>query len=380
MSIETLIIVMEALNLPESCFSVPMVPNEQDLTKTQEETRKRIFRRNRTRAAIASHIAKIWECFPKGGLALVKMESLSDNKVNYGVHQRNLGYDMVDIANNTNFPVGTKSLGLRYENEHTCRRMHREMCEFSAKNLEFLQHIHTSVRLSYPKLKFRTDNYMRVNLVVGAKTGEHTDTMRGATPNFMLIQQKLPEDPVQSPFQLRIRLFPRFRVSVVKYDGQLWIPFRIRPSELVMIGVKNNQPHFYMFPTATIDELEAYGDIPDYIIVGIKAKKLQVLPWEYSVHYTTKTLPMKPLEQVLEDAKANRAVIPKKVFRYESTTDKWIKFYGWMHSHSWVVGTYHLLRRIHVFYRAIREETSSARWRKKIATDEPINYTVYKKA
>ena len=37
------------------------------------------------------------------------------------------------------------------------------------------------------------------------------------------------------------------------------------------------------------------------------------------------------------------------------------------------------MRRIHVFYRPVREETGAARLKKKSDTEEPINYTVIEK-
>ena len=63
------------------------------------------------------------------------------------------------------------------------------MCQASEKNIDFLRLIHQSIQLKYNWFHDRTRSFMRVNVVIRAQTKWHTDTMRGATPSFILVEQ-----------------------------------------------------------------------------------------------------------------------------------------------------------------------------------------------
>jgi hypothetical protein len=280
---------------------------------------------------------------------------------------------MEDGGEPTTTPKGTRSMGLRYDNEHTVRLRGRVMCEFSETHLEFLQAIHSSIYYQFLKMRKITEEFMRANLVVGAMTSPHIDTMRGNTPNFVLIDT--PYDDSVTPFTLQVRLFPNFKTSVVMLDGQLFIPHDQRRRHLTLIGMKDNKPHYYVYPTETIERLEAYGDIDGYIVVGIKNKKLQVIPEEYTIYQSTEAMPLLSLQEVFDIAGRHPASKPKRMFMYFSEPLKWHKFYGWKHSHNLLKGCDHRTRRIHIFYRPVREETAAARLRTKLKTKEPINYT-----
>jgi hypothetical protein len=344
----------------------------------QEEKRERLklsqrkFRANcRTKAQYL--LEKAWDLFPKKGLDRLKANCLCDTNVNYGGHQLSLGFDLTDITPLTDQLVGTRSLGLRYENEHTVHLRGREMCPYSAQNIDFLKSVHSSIHYRYPKLRTTTKEYMRVNLVAGAKTSPHTDTMRGATPNFFAVEKG--EEDGTTPFCLQVRKFPNFKTSVVLLDGNMFIPHKQKRSHLILIGLKEDKPHYYVYPTETIEKLEAYGDIKSYIVVGIKEEKLQVMPDEYAVYNSTQSMPLISINDIFQIAKENPATKPKRLFSYLSEPGRWHCFYGWKHSHNILNGCDYRKRRIHVFYRPVREETSSARLRTKRATNCPINYT-----
>ena len=206
-------------------------------------------------------------------------------------------------------------------------------------------------------LREAVESFLQVQLVVGAKTGEHTDTMRGATPNFILIEG-------DTTFILRIRKFPNFHSSVVCYQDKYYIPHSLCPESLVMIGENEaGCPNFYKFPAVTVNQLEPVGDLHQFITVGIKQQKIQVLPSEYSVHHTTATLGMLTFADVISEAMRNPVKVkPKRMFWCFNVPNKWHMFYGWKHAHKWIdsVDSWRA-RRIHVFYRPIREETSAAR-------------------
>lgn len=318
-------------------------------------------------------ISIIWPLFPPNGLDKVKANCLCDTNINYGGHQLSLGFDLAGDELLDDQVVGTRSLGQRYENEHTVRLRGREMCVFSEKHIEFLKAIHSSIFYQYPKMRKITDQFMRVNLVAGAKTSPHTDTMRGATPNYFLVDAPANDNSI--PFCLQVRKFPNFKTSVVLLDGKLFIPHKQKRSHLILIGLKNDNPHYYVYPTETIEKLEAYGDTVGYIVVGIKKNQLQLMSDEYKVYETTKEMPLISIQDVFDIAKRNPRKKPATMFSYHSKPGMWHTFVGWKHSHNLLQGTDHRGKRIHVFYRPVREETSAARLRTTKANQEPINYT-----
>ena len=316
---------------------------------------------------------QIWNLFPPNGLDKVKADCLCDTNVNYGGHQFSLAFDLCEDGSFEDYVVGTRSLGLRYENEHSVKYWGNDMCLFSRKHINFLNAIHSSIQMKFTELKRLTNDYMRVNLVAGALTSAHTDTMRGATPNFFMVEKAANDEKI--PFCLLVRMFPNFKTSIVRLDGELFIPHKQKRSHLILIGLKNGNPHYFVYPTKYIEKLEPYGDLKGIIVVGIKGKKLQVMSDEYKVYTTTATMDTITYRTAFELATKHPAKKPFQMNKYYDKPEVWHKFVGWKHSHMLVTNCDHRLRRIHVFYRPVREETSAARLRTTKKTGEPINYT-----
>ena len=126
----------------------------------------------------------------------------------------------------------------------------------------------------------------------------------------------------------------------------------------------------------TIDLLEPYGDLVDYISVGIKDGKIQVIPWNYQVFESPRDMPLLPWESIMAHVSQNPVSAKKPRIRYLAKTDRWETFYGWQVAHKWLEGTDSDNRRIHVFFRPVREETPSARIRTN-SEGVPMNYTFY---
>ena len=64
---------------------------------------------------------------------------MKDRLVNYGLHELNLNWHLVGAEDITDIEIGQRSLGLWYENEHTEVLNNKRMCDFSVKNIDFLQ-------------------------------------------------------------------------------------------------------------------------------------------------------------------------------------------------------------------------------------------------
>ena len=308
-------------------------------------------------------IKKIWNLYPDNKVKRCKLNCLRDNKENYGGHQLDLGFDEVVSNEEAGMRLGTGTMGIRYENEHWVPAKHRLMCEDSEENVDFILAIRELVHTQYPNMKPSSNmltpitDFMRVQLVVGARTGWHVDTMRGPTPNLILIEPG-------SNFTLHVRKFPDFRTSVVKYDGNLFIPTNLSPksldAELTMIGLKDGKPWFYVFPEAVLDKMEAHGKLP-FTVIGIKEHKLQVIPLEPILVPDTKILVGVPIKDAFDYANEHPAVKPKHVNQYINDNTRFGLFYGWKHAHRWLACTDHLCRRLHIFFRLVREETPTAR-------------------
>jgi hypothetical protein len=263
----------------------------------------------------------------------VNFKWINNPSVCYGLHQLNLGFGEVSSTDGTtlkakNLKVGSKSLGLSYDNAHTARMFSREMCIASQKNIDFLRLVHRSIQVKYNRIRQQTMNFMRVNVVVGAKTKWHTDTMRGATPSFILIKQG-------HSFQLQVRNFPHFRSSVVIYKGKKYIPHELGDKEIVLIGQQNGKAQFFLGPVSIFDKLQPFGTLEDWIIVGIKKGKLQVISSEFEAIGSPKDLDLINFENAVEEAELHPQTIPRRNMRFLTGKNGWEKFHGWKHAHSW---------------------------------------------
>jgi len=72
-----------------------------------------------------------------------------------------------------------------------------------------------------------------------------------------------------------------------------------------MIGIKDGAPHYYSLQPSVIDDIEPYGNLNLHIVVGIVRGKLQVCPWKYTVHQSTKDLKLLDFAEVVKEAAKN---------------------------------------------------------------------------
>jgi hypothetical protein len=324
-------------------------------------------------------LAKIWNLFPSSALKKLRPDDINIPDTNYGLHQRTLGLHVLteeylqqfqeeirEFIPDGNF--GAKSLGLRYENEHSVNKYHQDTDVISRKHMDFLNAIAAAISIKFPNYK-DIEKYLRVNINAGPRTKWHTDCLRGYTKNYILIQPN-------SSFILVVRQFPNFHSSVVIHNNQKYIPLHLGNDGLIMIGENEGRPHFYRFRKEVIDELQAFGNLVDFVVVGIKEGKIQVIPTRKEVWESPGDLPLKLIDEVFVQASNHPAKKPKKIFTHLHNTDRFLEFTGWKHAHRWNSFSNHVCRRIHVFYRLVREETSSARLHNYESTGLPKNYTI----
>jgi len=160
---------------------------------------------------------------------------------------------------------------------------------------------------------------------------------------------------------------------MVLLDGELFVPHKQKRSHLMLIGLKNDNPHCFVHPTKHTEKLEPCGDLKGIIVVGTKGKKLQVVSDEHVVYPTTQTMDLISYRTATKLATQHPATKPFQMNKHCDKPDVWNKFVGWKHSHMTAPNCDHRLRGIHVFYRPAREETSATRARTKQQTGEPTN-------
>ena len=115
-------------------------------------------------------------CFRRQGPQKCRNECMKDGLVNYGLPELNLNWHLVGAEDITDIEIGQRSLGLWYENEHTEALNNKRMCDFSVKNIDFLQACDKLVKLTQPKYK--------VDACLAATHKEGKDFAHQSEPNL----------------------------------------------------------------------------------------------------------------------------------------------------------------------------------------------------
>ena len=343
-----------------------LTKQESAASKTDKEDRKRIMatlrqRRRRERMRLAKGdpktiqlcrrlmLVQVWRMHPKGGFSY---NDSKDPNVNCGSCDTTLRYAGTD---NLTVKPGRLSLGLVHDNGHTSHVRDRPMCFNSEKNFLFLSLVKQYLCRFFPQHRHMMQ-CMRIGCVQGAMTVEHNDTMRGATPTFVFIQPS-------SNFQLRVRQFPLFKVSVVLHNGVPCVPHQHREGlGLTLIGYWGGRASYILLPEREVENLLPHGNLNNLIVVGVKEGKIQVIPANYQVFHTTRDMECVTFQRILEEASKCRVHSkPRYMCRYTKDDRHCTKEYLWMKAHKWQSGSNYDCSRFYAFFRAIREETTSAR-------------------
>ena len=310
-----------------------------------------------------------------------KKSQVGTTTIDYGGHQKALNFpteselfpefnatqtipkDIQDIIR-----IGTLTIGLVYEGDWKANSKYagkgkRTMCLVSERYLPFLKLVKIMLEpMVHPTLKLLMDDSMRVNLLRGASTIAHTDAYKGNPPNYMYIPKEVGIDPGYLCYDV----FPKFKHSMVKLFGNVYIPhsYSEASGECRCIGAHPrdpNKPIYYVFPHTVIDHMEPYADL-SFGVVGWKANgELQIVEKDEDCCLYTKPLIFIEYtwQQILYFASKTRVhKRPRKRVYKLCKTNTWMEFEASMYRHWWVGNPYTL--RIHVFFRTIREATPSS--------------------
>jgi hypothetical protein len=336
------------------------------MTDAKKESVKAADRKRKNNAWI-EHAMKIASDFPPN-----KLMSNGGADGDHSATNLNLPADTYP-ASDSAIKQGSLTMDLRHDKEGKLK-IDKEglvFCAESERLYDYLDAVYSS--LIHKKIFDFTHTYLRVQATIGTKTRLHTDTMRAATPNAIMIHEE--------GFQLKIHLFPSFKCSLVKYQGRVFIPFSIDPDDgITLIGCgRGNQPGvvendfndsatYYVIPLDELKNLKPYFMLP-HIVVGIKDGKLQVIPMSEMDQPKVYGDSNKPLsfEEVTfrQVVMTDRTHVPRmrKPPKRTATITKpnvWHKFNGWQHAHEVVEGSNCDVPRTHVFHEFFREHPASS--------------------
>jgi hypothetical protein len=331
---------------------------------TYEQRKKyntnRFYKRLEDKKKIREANLQVEASFPRSALKKRYGFGSGNSRTDYGGRNAALNFPETPPPRET---VGTLSIGRRYENGQKETAFGKVTCLNSERYAPFMDLVAKSLSLisNFPQ------DYLRVNLISGAATLPHTDSLRGLAPNYVMFH-----DPGGA---ITWKTFPMFRCSVVTLHGRLYIPMgysEIKGLKLygrpIHDGSKGAQK--FLFPKEALDDLEPYGNL-NCAIVGIRAGKLQYLPFNegYKVYNSPTRLPTTQLDRILLSAEARRVPTkPRQTVRHLDKIHEWQKFEGWKYIH-FFSGTNICARRTHVFFRPIREVPTGTNYH--FAADNP---------
>jgi hypothetical protein len=305
----------------------------------------------------------VFQLFPYRHLSKLAKESEGEPNADYGSNQQTLR--MYHYTG-----TGVLQIGLMYTSDQKVQTMGKGVrirCQKSEKNIKFLKAAQQSVSYAYPGTIIGDClKTMRATCIVGARTGCHTDTFGGPTPNRYL--------PHGDNCDLLVFKDIDFRCSLVRYKGHNFIPLSYDTSSgLQLVGVHPEKPSSCrLFEIVGIGEdlkeLTTVGML-DFIVLGVKEGKLQCCPFpepgapiEGNIPSPT-VLGLHPFTRALEASLRHPKVNCGRSVRIGREAHKWSSFEGWRHRHKFV-GKAPMCPRTHIFFRTLRQQCTSDNFRR----------------
>ena len=242
-----------------------------------------------------------------------------------------------------------------------------EPCKDSGRHMGFLQEVAKSLFRSgiidSPDGKRQS---LRVAILRGILSDWHIDSFGGITNSHLCYLSNPDPNSASLDFCCTVLLWPKFKSSVVRHDGKLYVPFHYDTStgNLVLIGTDNQDCRdlkYYVFPDTVISDLEPVGDLR-VVVCGIKGgareNHVQCMKFE-----ETTTAIYDKDDDIMEKASwvdlinpgkhlINNPTIPNPRYFFHTTHDHWFSFPGWRYLHCFTGNA--MVPRINAFHRHIR--------------------------
>lgn len=244
--------------------------------------------------------------------------------------------------------------------------------------VEFLKDLKLAIakekRISKKKLEC-----MRLNVLKGANTLCHTDTMRcSMIPNhFILFPSKKDEIGEDSKFCLMVHKWPRFKTSIVLFEGRQCIPFHYEEGpkgsqfefakgkrsggflQMITFCSKTGNAKWLIVPPNMISDLVPYKRLDGIAVLGIRKGMIYITTKKYKIYETWNEVELKPWNEVVKSDIIDS--IPKRKIDYLDVPYKLYQFNGWELRHEVEKGSDISYIRMHIFCRNIRPTQSCAR-------------------
>ena len=153
-----------------------MVPYDQQQKYNAQRRYKRLAKKNM--ANIANR--EVAELFPRSALTKRSVVACANYQTDYG--GRNAALNFPATAAPPREKMGTLSIGRCYENGQKESAFGRETCLKSQKHALFMD----KVAESLSTVSDVPQEYLRANMISGAETLPHTDSIRGLVPNYVM--------------------------------------------------------------------------------------------------------------------------------------------------------------------------------------------------
>lgn len=334
-------------------------------TNPGKRAQQRMKVREKIRIEKAIEAKTIADLFPSNLLKIMVDDSVGQPNADYGKKQATLNFKTNELKKESG-RFGQVSLGWMYDaDQKMVTHPGHSRCKASERSLNYLTAVRRSLSKIVDERILQTNprnisimDTLRISAVRGAQTREHTDSLRGITPAYVMFHE--------TGGRLQVRTFPSFRTMVVLLRGNAFIPFSFSSFEgLHLLGFADDgaTAQRFEFPPEAIDLLQPYGNL-NCAVVGIKNGALQVIPLEekFTIFDSPTSLPTITMENAVNMAASIRTVKPCKPWHYLSRPHVWHEFEAWRFVHCWSKSSNHLIARTHAFFRPLRQVPTGANY------------------
>ncbi len=312
--------------------------------------------------------------FPPTATRKLKRKEQANSRPSYGIdrlHAWKNGQEFLQNGQPT-LHDGSASFGLVRDKDNTPDYLgtpHNISKDQKQFLLDLRLHLSSCRKMSTTKLQC-----MRMNIMKGAGTIQHTDTMRcSMLPNFFIFFPPKKLDVWECrKFSLTCIKWPNFKTSFVLFRDRVCIPFEFLGSpdpdakfeyspssktggylQMISFCNKSKKAKWLIVPPSCLDELQPYRKMKKCAVLGLKGGRIRICTDKYMVHrrFPDDGSDLIDFEELLASSLVND-IIPKRKIAYMDEANRLYRFNGWEHIH-YVEGDTSAIR-IHIFMRNYR--------------------------
>ena len=313
--------------------------------------------------------------FPKTAVRKLKRKDQDNSRPSYGIDRLNAWLDGKQTLENGQPTLhdGSASFGLVRDKDNTQNYLATPQC-LSNDQKELLLDLKKYIA-SRDKMSLKKMECMRMNIVKGAMTIQHTDILRcSMLPNFFIFFPPEKDDVWGCrKFSLTSIRWPNFKTSFVKFRNRICIPFEFLGCadpdmkfeysassktgghlQMIFFCKDSQKAKWLIVPPSCLHELEPYKRIKkNCAVLGLKGGRIRIASKKYKVHrrFLDDDSDMIDFDTLLDQSPDNDA-IPTRKFVYMDEPNRLYRFNGWENIH-YAEGDTSAIR-MHIFMRNYR--------------------------